>query len=102
ELLPQAIARLVAGDRGDAQVGGEYFSHFEPEYERLDLGRSAADVERQVRAWAFLPPNAKTCPVPERHGTRIRIVAASLTEVAGAERIECADGPLWITASVPL
>jgi hypothetical protein len=35
-------------------------------------------------------------PIFERDGTSVRLLRTSLTEVAGAERIECADGPLWI------
>jgi hypothetical protein len=31
---------------------------------------------------------------------RVRLLRTSLTEVAGAERVECADGPLWVLESV--
>ena len=95
ELLPLALARLAAGDRGDPQTGGDYQSHFEEEYEHVDLGRPAAEIHRQVLAWAFVPPYAQRGPLL---GGR-RLIATSLTEVPGAERIECADGPLWIVAS---
>jgi len=35
-------------------------------------------------------------PILERDGTSVRLLLTSLTEVAGAERLECADGPLWV------
>jgi hypothetical protein len=35
-------------------------------------------------------------PLFERDGTRVRLLRTSLTEVAGAEQLECADGPLWV------
>lgn len=92
ELLPSALERLMRGDRGDAQAGGEYFSQFEDDYATVDPGSTAAEVHRQVRAWGFIPPYARKGPL---HDGR-RLVRTSLTEVEGAERIECTDGPLWI------
>jgi methionyl-tRNA formyltransferase len=97
ELLPRALARLAAGDRGDAQTGGDYQSHFEPEYERVDLTQTAEEVDRQVRAWAFVPPHVQKGPILDGR----RLVVTSVTEVDGAERVECADAPLWIVASEP-
>jgi hypothetical protein len=35
-------------------------------------------------------------PILERDGTRVRLLRTSLTEVAGAERVDCSDGPLWV------
>ena len=95
ELLPSALERLGRGDRGDPQEGGDYFSHFEDDYAQVDPGSTAADVHRQVRAWGFIPPYARKGPL---HGGR-RLLRTSLTEVEGAERLECADGPLWILES---
>jgi methionyl-tRNA formyltransferase len=92
ELLPVALERLARGERGDAQEGGDYFSHFEDDYVPVDPAAGAAEVHRQVRAWAFVPPYARKGPVHEGR----RLLRTSLTEVEGAERLECADGPLWI------
>jgi methionyl-tRNA formyltransferase len=58
-------------------------------------------VHRQVRAWGFMPSVAELGPFLERHGHRIKVKSTSLTEVDGAERLECADGPLWIVESEP-
>jgi methionyl-tRNA formyltransferase len=97
ELLPIVFDRLARGDRGEPQEGGEYQSVFEDDYRFVDLTQRAADVHRQVRAWSFVPPILPNMgPILERDGTSIRLVRTSLTEVAGAERLECADGPLWI------
>ncbi|HEY6961673.1 MAG TPA: formyltransferase family protein [Gaiellaceae bacterium] len=96
ELLPQVFAKLEAGDRGMPQGEGEYQPAFEPEYALLDVSKPVADVHRQVRAWSFVPPRHRRGP---RLGDRL-IVRTSLTEVEGSERLECADGPLWIVESV--
>ena len=97
ELLPVALARLAAGDRGDPQSGGDYQSHFEEAYARVDLSWKAADIDRQVRAWSFVPPLAQKGPLLDGR----RLIVTSVTEVDGAERVECADGPLWIVAAEP-
>jgi len=97
ELLPVVFDRLGRGDRGEPQAGGDYQSHFEDDYRFVDLAQTAAEVHRQTRAWSFVPPVAPDLgPILERDGTRVRLLRTSLTEVAGAERLDCADAPLWI------
>jgi methionyl-tRNA formyltransferase len=101
-LFAEVFDRLARGDPGEPQEGGEYQSAFEDDYRFVDLTQNAADVHRQVRAWSFVPPSLpKLGPLLERDGTRVRLLRTSLTEVPGAELIECADGPLWIVDSVP-
>jgi methionyl-tRNA formyltransferase len=92
ELLPEVLAKLEAGDPGVPQEGGEYQQMFEAEYAVVDLSQSAADVHRQVRAWSFVPERRRVGPVVDGR----RLVRTSLTEVPGAERLECGDGPLWV------
>ena len=100
ELLPLALARIEAGDRGDPQSGGDYQSGDDlAGYVDVDLTQRAADVHRQVRAWSFVPPASKHRG-PLLDGRRLLVT--SLTEVDGAERVECADGPLWIVQSAPV
>jgi methionyl-tRNA formyltransferase len=92
-LLPQVFAKLAAGDPGEPQGEGEYQHGFEPEFIPVDPTRTAAEIHRQVHAWSFMPPF-----VGERgaiHEGR-RLLRTSLTEVDGAERLDCGDGPLWI------
>jgi methionyl-tRNA formyltransferase len=101
ELLPIVFERLARGERGEPQEGGDYQSMFEGEYWVIDPSQSAADVHRQVRAWSFMPPIDVFGPFLEREGQRVKVRQTSLTEVAGADRLECADAPLWIVESVP-
>ena len=102
ELLPIVFDRLARGERGDVQEGGDYQSVFEDDYRFVDVAHAATDVHRQVRAWGFVPPILSDMgPILERNGARVRLTRTSLTEVAGAERLDCADGPLWIVESVP-
>ena len=100
ELLPVVFERLARGDRGDPQEGGDYQSLFDDDYAFVDAGRTAEEVHRQVRAWrfAFIAKNLRG-PILDRDGERRRLERTSLTEVEGAERLECADGPLWIVES---
>lgn len=97
-MLAEVFERLARGDRGDAQRGeGEYQSVFDVDYWFADLTQTAEELHRQTRAWSFMPPIMPTMgPILERDGTSVRLLRTSLTEVEGAERIECADGPLWI------
>jgi methionyl-tRNA formyltransferase len=103
ELLPTALSRLAAGDPGDVQTEGSYQSVFEDDYVLVDAALTAAEVHRQVRAWALTPwsRTAERGPVLEGDGRRIRILRSSLTEIEGAERLDCADAPLWIVESEP-
>jgi methionyl-tRNA formyltransferase len=99
-LLAKVFDRLTSGDRGDVQEGGEYQSVFEDDYRFVDLTQKAADVHRQVHAWSFVPPILPNLgPLLERDGTSIRLLRTSLNEVDGAERLDCADGPLWVLES---
>jgi methionyl-tRNA formyltransferase len=99
-LFAEVFDRLGRGDRGEPQEGGEYQSVFEADYWFVDLAQTAEEVHRQSRAWSFIPPILPEMgPLLERDGTRIRLLRTSLTEVPGAERIECADGPVWIVES---
>jgi methionyl-tRNA formyltransferase len=97
ELLPEVFAKLEAGDPGVPQEGGEYQQAFEDDYAVVDLTQAAADVHRQVRAWSFMPERRRTGPVLDGR----RLLRTSLVEVEGAERLDCADGPLWLLEAEP-
>jgi methionyl-tRNA formyltransferase len=101
DLLGTVFERLARGDRGDPQEGGEYQSVFGDDYLYVDVAQPAAEVHRQVRAWGFVPPIAKRGPILEGTGGRVRLARTSLAEVDGAERLDCADAPLWILESEP-
>jgi hypothetical protein len=38
----------------------------------------------------------------ELEGTPVRVLATSLTEVEGARRVDCGDGPLWVVETEEL
>lgn len=96
-ILPTVFERLARGEAGEPQGEGSYQSVFEDEYAILDTSRPAEEVHRQVRAWRVTPFGvAGRGPFLERGGDRVRVVKSSLAEVDGAERLECADGPIWI------
>jgi methionyl-tRNA formyltransferase len=102
ELLPVVFERLRRGDRGDPQEGGDYQSLFDDDYAFVDPGRTAREVHTQVRAWSFAHiGKGERGPILERDGERLRLLKTSLTEVEGAERLDCADGPIWIVETEP-
>ena len=104
EALAEALERLAAGDEGTAQGdGGSYESFFTEDDAWLDLSRPAAEVHRLVWAWLFAFSLSGTRgALLELDGTPVRVLATSLTEVGGARRIECADGPLWVVETEDL
>jgi methionyl-tRNA formyltransferase len=98
EALAEALERLGAGEEGTPQEeGGSYESFFEEDDVWLDLSRPAAEVHRLTWAWRYaLAPGGTQGALVELDGKPVRVLATSLTEVEGARRIDCADGPLWI------
>jgi methionyl-tRNA formyltransferase len=104
EALAQALERLGSGDEGTPQAeGGNYESFFTDDDVWLDLSRPAVEVHRLAWAWRFAfslegPQGA----LLELGGKLVRVLATSLTEVEGAQRIECGDGPLWLVEAEEL
>jgi methionyl-tRNA formyltransferase len=104
EALAQALERLGSGDEGTPQAeGGNYESFFTDDDVWLDLSRPAVEVHRLAWAWRFAfslegPHGA----LLELDGKLVRVLATSLTEVEGAQRIECGDGPLWLVETEEL
>jgi len=105
ELLPKALARLAAGDRGDPQSeeGATYAGLFEEDYVYVDWSKPALEIHTQARAWsvAFAFRAGERGPIADLAGERLRLLRTSLTEIAGARRVECGVGPLWIVESEP-
>jgi methionyl-tRNA formyltransferase len=102
ELIPRALGRVLSGDRGDPQTddGASYAGSFEEDYALLDPGRPRAELERQVRAWAWMFGSPVVGPVAEVDGRRVRVLAASLDDPLedAVVRLDAPDGPLWLTA----
>jgi methionyl-tRNA formyltransferase len=98
EALGEALERLEAGDEGTPQAdGGSYESFFAEEDVWLDLSRPAAEVHRLAWAWRYaLSRSGARGALLEFGGAPVRVLATSRTEVEGAQRLDCGDGPLWI------
>ena len=106
-LMPQAFARVAAGDPGDAQdeSAATWAGHFEDdEYARIDWAQPARRIHDQVRAWHLtFDLSPVVAPVAELDGERVRVVRTSMRDPGGdGRRVECGDGPLWIVASEAL
>jgi methionyl-tRNA formyltransferase len=104
EALAEALERLAAGDQGTPQPeGGSYESFFAEEDVRLDLSLPAAEVHRLVWAWRYaMSLSGARGALLELDGKPVRVLATSPTEVEGARRIECGDGPLWVVETEDL
>jgi len=104
ETLAEALARLAAGEEGDAQQGGDYQSFFAASDAMLDLSRPALDVHRLVWAWRYaIPePGAERGALLTLDGATVRVLATALEDREGARRVECGDGPLWVLETEPL
>jgi methionyl-tRNA formyltransferase len=104
EALAEALERLAAGDEGDPQEeGGSYESFFAEEDAWLDLSRPAAEVHRLAWAWLYaMSAGGTRGALLELDGKPVRVLATSLTEVEGARRLECGDGPLWVVETEEL
>jgi methionyl-tRNA formyltransferase len=104
EAFQEALGKLAAGDEGTPQTGtGEYETFFTDEDARLDLARPREELHRLVWAWRYTIPSGKLHgALAELDGETVRVLASSLTEVAGARRVECGDGPLWLVQTEPV
>jgi methionyl-tRNA formyltransferase len=100
ELVPVALRRVLAGDRGEPQTeaGATYAPPFGEDYAELDAARPRADLERQVRAWATMFRAAVVGPVATVDSARYRVLRASLDDPAdpAVPRLDAVDGPLWL------
>jgi methionyl-tRNA formyltransferase len=104
-LLPEALARVEAGDPGDAQDDGEasYAGFFEPEFAEIDWSRPALEVHRQVRAWWMAAVrDGPRGALAELDGDRVRVIRTRLDGDEGGRRVECADGPIWVVEAAPV
>jgi methionyl-tRNA formyltransferase len=104
EALKEAVAKLEAGEAGTPQTAddAEYETFFGDDDARLDLARPRDELHRLIWAWRYTIPRGELHGVlTELDGETVRVLASSLTEVDGARRVECADGPLWLVQTEP-
>lgn len=101
EILPQALRRVLDGERGVPQSdeGATYAAPFGAEYAALDPARPRAYLERQVRAWRWMFAAPVDGPIADVGGRRVRVLEASLDDPGDPAvlRLDAADGPLWLT-----
>jgi methionyl-tRNA formyltransferase len=105
ELFPDALRRVLSGDRGDPQPpeGATWAGAFGADYVELDPGKGRAELLRQVRAWQVMFDRSVTGPVATIEGRRLHVQDASLDQPdEDALRLDAADGPLWLTSVEPL
>ena len=105
ELLSVALERLLRGERGEPQtdVGATWAEPFGADYLELDPGRTAAELDRQVRAWQWMFSASPAGPLTTIDGARRRVLATRLDDPDDprAVRFEAADGPVWIVEHEP-
>ena len=104
EALAEALERLGAGDEGTPQAeGGDYETFYSEEDAWLDVSRPAAEVHRLAWSWRYaISLGGTRGALLELDGTTVRVLATSLVEVEGAQRVDCGDGPLWIVETEEL
>jgi methionyl-tRNA formyltransferase len=96
-VLGTALNRAVRGDPGIPQEesAATYAGFPPPEWFTVTWEEPRFDVHNQIRVLRFLRRNG---PVVQLGGKEVRIDDSSLTDNGGV-RVECADGPLWVTPS---
>jgi methionyl-tRNA formyltransferase len=103
QIIPRALERIAAGDEGEPQEGdpGVYAAVFDDEFRQIDWSKPAREIHNQVRAWSFASfMGGKEAPVGEVDGKPTRILLTRLEPGEGT-RVECGDGPIWVTESEP-
>src|SRR5262249_56954856 len=85
EIFPRVLERVERGDPGDVQQGpASYFSFFGQDYAWIDWSKSAAEIERQVRAWRFhTVSSGERGALTELEGERMRVLRTSLGPTDG-------------------
>jgi methionyl-tRNA formyltransferase len=95
-LLDVALSRVIRGDPGTPQKDMEAtHAGFPPAgWYKVSWQDARRAVHDQIRVLRYL--NGGSGPIAQVNGRRVRINDTTL-ELASGIRVECADGPLWIT-----
>jgi methionyl-tRNA formyltransferase len=115
-LLPEALARVEAGDRGDPQPddGVTNAPKYEDEYAEIDWTRPAREVHNQIRCW-FLPTVSGIAgPLSTLDGERVRVLQSRLVDAEadappgtivarddGGVLVQCGDRPIRVVRTEP-
>lgn len=99
--LAVALERAPDPAAGEPQVtdGVSYAGLMEPEFSVVDTTKTAREVHNQVRTFRFIGPGRGSVATVD--GRSLKVLGTSLTPVEGL-RLDCADSPVWITASEPV
>lgn len=104
DLLVTALELVQEGCEGEPQdeAAATYAGWMEEEFSFIDLARPARDIHNQVRTFQF-GVSGRPGPVIKLDGDWVAVLRTRLEQPADGSgvRVECADGPLWITASEP-
>jgi methionyl-tRNA formyltransferase len=101
-LLGDALTALARGDDGTTQEGGEYESFFTDDDAWLDFSRPAGELHRLVWGWRYAISRGELRgALAEIDGETVRVLASSLHEIEGGQRVECGDGELWLVRTEP-
>jgi methionyl-tRNA formyltransferase len=97
-LISQALDRMVRGDPGDPQDddAATYAGFPPPEWYAVTWQGSRRGLHNQIRLLRYMRRGEG--PVVEFQGGPVRVHGTSLTDDGGI-RVECADGPLWVTCT---
>jgi starch synthase len=106
DLVKQVAWQMLEAGAAFVSLGsgeGEYESFFTDDDAYLDPSRSAAELHRLVWAWRYTIPRGELRGALLRRGEEtVRVLASSLDEVDGAERLDCVDAPLWLVTTEPV
>ncbi|MEU8510753.1 formyltransferase family protein [Kitasatospora sp. NPDC048722] len=99
-LLAESIGRISNGVPGIPQddARASRAGLMEAEFSVIDRTRTAREIHNQVRTFRFMGPGLG--PTVDIGGRALRVLRTALTPADGI-RLDCADGPLWITESAP-
>jgi methionyl-tRNA formyltransferase len=98
DLLAEALEHAVRGDLGISQDEAKvtYAGFPPPEWYTVTWQGDRRSLHNQIRVLRYL--NGGQGPVVDFQGTTVQVHTTSLT-ADGGTRIECADGPLWVTCT---
>ncbi|MFF4978258.1 formyltransferase family protein [Streptomyces sp. NPDC001083] len=101
-LLLLALSRAETGSAGTPQEEGAptYAGWMEPEFSWIDWSNTREEIHNQVRAIRF-GSSGRSGPVATVADRRVRVLRTPLQSADGIKMM-CADGPVWITESIPV
>ncbi|WP_218671121.1 methionyl-tRNA formyltransferase [Microbispora sp. GKU 823] len=100
DLLDVALENAAAGAPGEPQsdVDATYAGWMEPDFMFIDWARSAREIHNQVRAFRFNLFGLRG-PFGKVRGKWMTVLRTRIEPAEGL-RVECADGPIWITEAI--